>query len=252
GLRDGFEEQRFAGLALRHGAPFLVPTGKLGMQRVMRHGALQLAVGGVQPALEPPFHETCGEVEGGAFNQRVEDRALECRLRLALALGGDVATDPSTQLLEGGELTDILGELVVELRDGPPSHTLDVDLEHGLLTRQVTSPVILWKMHCDFAPLPRPRTDQLRFKSWQEAVGAELNRNVLSASTLERRATHAADEINVHDVRGCCLRPLRFLDDGCALLAQALEGTLYILDAHFDDGPPPREATQFRQLEGGL
>ena len=51
-------------------------------------------------------------------------------------------------------------------------------------------------------------------------------------------------------VRG--LRPLRLLDDRCALLAQALERTLHVLDAHRDRRSPPRKAGELRQREAGL
>ena len=89
----------------------------------------------------------------------VEGLVHDLGLEVALGVGGtglgQVLADVGLVLVEGVELGDVLGELVVELGQLGLADGVDLHLEGGVLAGKILS-VLLREGHVDLAVLRRP------------------------------------------------------------------------------------------------
>ena len=83
--RHGLEQQRLAHLALGLGPPGDAPLVHARVQLLVRHQRGELLVRVREPLREPAVHQPRRHLEGGALDQRVEQRAAQRLLRAPLA-----------------------------------------------------------------------------------------------------------------------------------------------------------------------
>ncbi len=146
--------------------------------------------------------------------------------------GLQVGSDPLAQLGQRGEVAQVLGELVVQLRKVPALQGRHVHLEHRLLARQLRLAVALGEGHPHLPILSGTHAFQLLLEARQEAPGAELYLDVVSFSAFERLAVHASDEVHGEQVAAGGRRALRLFDQRRLPLPQLLQLLFHLLELH--------------------
>ncbi len=176
----------------------------------------------------------------------------QLRLGSALARFQEIAANPVAKIPHGLELSQLLGEGVVELGKVAPLHAHHVRGEQRLLAGQMRRAVILRKAHPDLPVLAGGRSLELLLEAGNEALGAELHDRTFRAAPVEGLAVDAAGVVDHQRVARCGGGPLRLVEQRSAALPQSLELHLDILDADFDRRASGREPFDVGQTDLGL
>ena len=115
-------------------------------------------------------------------------------------VGLDALADGVLQFVEGVVLADVLGKVVIQLRQLLVLDLMQLDLEGGVLAGQFLSLVLLGELDVDVELLAGLVADDLLLKAGDEGAGAQHQRVVLSLAALESNAVNEALEVDVNGV----------------------------------------------------
>ena len=108
---------------------------------------------------------------------------------------GDLLLQIGLQLLQGVELGDVLGKLVVHGGDLLDLHLVDLHMEHNGLAGQLGG-IVFGEGDVDILLLTGLHADELILKAGDKAAGADLQIEVLALAAVESHAVVEALEVD--------------------------------------------------------
>ena len=111
-------------------------------------------------------------------------------------VGSNALADGILQLIEGVVLADVLGEVVVQLRQLLVLNFVQLDLEGGVLAGQFLSLVFLGELDVDVELVASLVADNLLLEAGDEGAAAQDQSVVLSLAALESLAVDKALEVD--------------------------------------------------------
>src|SRR5690606_24090285 len=194
---------------------------------------LEVFAGSGDTAFGVGTHQRLGHVERAGADQGVHDAALGAGLCTGLDLALEVGTNVGAQLFDiAFGLTQLLGELGVELGQDAFGHFTHGDRELGGLAGDFLAAVVLGEAERERLRVTRLQTGDGRFEFGEHATLTQHEGEVLGLAAFELFAIDAADEIK-RDTIAFGGRTVFARLVGGALTTQDIDRTFDVGIAHF-------------------
>ena len=145
------------------------------------------------------LHQRLGHIHGGILGSLVHSGLLKGAVGLLLGIFQSLGADVGLQLVQGVELGNVLGKLVVLLGNDGLGDLVQLDVEHDGLTGQLLV-VVLGEGDVDVLLLTGAHADDLLLKTGNKLAGAQLQVKVVALAALEGYAIVETLEVDVGGV----------------------------------------------------
>ena len=239
-LGDGFKRQPHLDLQLRFLAVALaerrhIHTGVFQIHIEAQPLRLQTLVKLTHALVDRILKHRLRNVRFDLVGELLGQRGLKRRVRLALAILGQLFADVRFHLIQRVELAAILRKIVVELRQFAGLDLVQLALEHRGLALELFRVILLREGDADVKFLVDLLADDLLLKARDKLAGTEHQRLMLALAARKRLVVHEALVIEHHRV-AVRRRTVFHCDKARLAVLKFRQFRVHVRVGHFDRG----------------
>ena len=136
----------------------------------------------------------------GVLCSLLDQRVLDRDIVVLLDLFGQLADNVLPVGLERVKLADVRGEIVIQLRLLGHLYTVNLHMEHGILSLELFRVILVGEADVQVLLLTQLHPDHLLFKAGDELVASDGQRLACGGAAGERNAVHGTGIVQVHGV----------------------------------------------------